>query len=54
MELRANLVVAHVLGIASTRYLTRLEPLASASVEEVVALCGPAAQRIVDGAAPLT
>ena len=52
-DLRANLVVAHVLGIASTRYLTRLEPLASASVEEVAALCGPAVQRIVDGSAPL-
>lgn len=46
----AALVASSLLGLGLARWVVRLEPLASASVEEVVALHGPAVQALVDSA----
>lgn len=43
--LRVNLVMSHVVGLMVARYLVRLEPLASASVADVVDQVGPVIQR---------
>lgn len=42
---RAALVASQVIGLGFTRYLLRLEPIASASVEDLVAAIGPVVQR---------
>ncbi|WP_026819724.1 TetR/AcrR family transcriptional regulator [Arthrobacter castelli] len=44
-ELRAELVAGQVLGLLITRYVVRLEPLASLPVDEVVRLVGPKVQQ---------
>jgi AcrR family transcriptional regulator len=44
-RLRANLVGSQLLGLAVMRYIGRIEPLASASVDQVVAAIGPTVQR---------
>jgi AcrR family transcriptional regulator len=44
------LVSAQLMGTAWTRYIMRVEPLASASREEVAAMVGPAIDRLVAGA----
>jgi hypothetical protein len=47
-ELRAEAVASHLLGVAIMRYVVKIEPLASVSDEEVVALVGPVIQRYFD------
>ena len=47
--LRASLIGAHMMGIAVLRYVGRIEPLASATVEDVVALVGPRIQSYLTG-----
>jgi AcrR family transcriptional regulator len=44
-ELRANAVATQMLGLAFARYVLKVEPLASAPPEQVVALIGPTVQR---------
>ena len=44
-ELRATLVSSQFVGLAMARYVIRLEPLASADVETVVAAVAPTIQR---------
>ena len=44
-QLRATLVGSQLLGLAVMRYVGRIEPLASASVDELVAAIGPTLQR---------
>ena len=44
-ELREELAAAHLLGIAVLRLVLRVEPLASASIDQVVARVGPALDR---------
>ena len=51
-ELRATLVGSQFIGLAMMRYIARIEPLASASVDELVAAIGPTVQRYL--AEPLT
>jgi hypothetical protein len=46
--LRVELVMSQVIGLAMARYVFRVEPLASAGVEELVELIGPALQRYLD------
>lgn len=46
-ELRATAIASQVIGLATARYVVRLEPIASASVDEVVAIYGPAVQAVV-------
>jgi len=45
------LVSAQLMGTAWTRYIMRIEPLASASRQEVAAMVGPTIDRLVAGAA---
>jgi AcrR family transcriptional regulator len=44
-QLRATLVGSQFIGISVMRYVGRIEPLASASVDELVAAVGPTVQR---------
>lgn len=44
-ELRASLVGSQMVGLAMARYVIRIEPLASAHVETVVAAIAPTVQR---------
>ncbi len=47
-ELRVELVVSHLIGLALVRHVVKLEPLASLPDEDVVALVGPVIQRYFD------
>jgi AcrR family transcriptional regulator len=44
-DLRVELAAAHLLGVAIVRHLLQLEPLASASVDDLAARLGPALDR---------
>ncbi|WP_370949489.1 TetR family transcriptional regulator [Amycolatopsis sp. cg5] len=46
---RAGMVNVQLLGIAVARYLVRLEPIASASADEVAATYGPLVQHCLTG-----
>jgi AcrR family transcriptional regulator len=46
-ELRATLIAGQLIGMATVRYVIRLEPLATASIDEVVRLYAPAMQHII-------
>jgi len=48
---RANLCVAQLLGMALTRYILRLEPIAATSADELAARIAPTLQRYIDGPA---
>ncbi len=48
-QLRATLVGSQFVGLAIMRYIGRLEPLASASIDELVAAIGPTVQRYLTG-----
>ncbi|GAB3879002.1 hypothetical protein GCM10027612_04080 [Microbispora bryophytorum subsp. camponoti] len=43
--LRMQAAFAQLFGVVMTRYILRFEPLASADIEEMVALLGPTMQR---------
>ena len=45
----ATLVGSQFVGLAVTRYVGRIEPLASASIDELVAAIGPTMQRTSRG-----
>lgn len=47
-ELRASVVASQLIGMATMRYVVRLEPLASIPADEVVRLLAPAMQRVID------
>lgn len=47
--LRATLVGSQFVGLAILRFIGRLEPLASASVDDLVAAVGPTVQRYLTG-----
>lgn len=44
-ELRVELVASHLVGLAFARYQLRIEPMASAAIEDLVAWVGPAIER---------
>jgi hypothetical protein len=46
-ELRATLVVAQLIGLATLRYVLRLEPLASAPIDTVTEQYGPLLQGLI-------
>jgi AcrR family transcriptional regulator len=46
---RANLLGTQFLGLAVMRYISGLEPLASASIDDLVAAIGPTVQRYLTG-----
>jgi hypothetical protein len=47
-RLRALLMASHLVGIAMTRYVVRLEPIASTSIEEIIDLVAPRIQSYLD------
>jgi len=48
-RLRATLVASQLIGLAMVRYVVRVEPLASAPVDQVVAAVAPTVQRYLTG-----
>ena len=48
-ELRGELVISQLAGLGMTRYILRLEPLASAPADDVVKWIGPTVQRYLTG-----
>ena len=44
-ELRVELVASHLIGLAFARYQLKIEPIASADIEDLVAWVGPTLQR---------
>ena len=52
-RLRVNLIMSYLLGVGTSRYVLRLEPLASMSEEEVVKLVAPTVQTWLDPGKPL-
>jgi AcrR family transcriptional regulator len=48
-ELRVALAGSHLVGIAIARYVVKVEPLASADPEAIVAAVGPTIQRYLTG-----
>jgi AcrR family transcriptional regulator len=50
--LRAGLVNVQILGLAVARYIVRVEPIASASVDELAATLGPVVQCCLTGPGP--
>ncbi|WP_369053460.1 TetR family transcriptional regulator [Kineococcus terrestris] len=48
-EVRAALAAGQIVGLVVTRHVLRLEPVASAAVEELVAAVGPGVQRYLTG-----
>ncbi|NUT33798.1 MAG: TetR/AcrR family transcriptional regulator [Hamadaea sp.] len=51
---RAALVATQIAGLAMMRYIIKLEPIASASPETLVAMIAPTIQRYVTGELPIT
>jgi AcrR family transcriptional regulator len=51
-ELRGDLVISQLLGLGVARYIMRLEPLAGAPADAVVAAVGPTLQRYLTGKLP--
>lgn len=49
-RMRVTLATSYLVGVAGSRYVMRLEPLASASEDEVVRLVAPAVQTALSGA----
>lgn len=52
-RMRAALVSSHLVGLGITRYIVRVEPLASAPEEQVVRIYAPLVQELLDPARPL-
>lgn len=51
--LRAGMVNVQILGLAVARYIVRLEPIASSSVDELVARFGPLVQQCLTAPSPI-
>jgi hypothetical protein len=49
VALRGNLMASQLVGLVLVRYVVRLEPLASASQDDVVRLVAPNIQRYLTG-----
>jgi AcrR family transcriptional regulator len=52
-EARGGLVASQLIGVVMARYVLKVEPLASASPESLVAAIGPTVQRYLTGDIPL-
>ncbi|WP_433529140.1 TetR family transcriptional regulator [Micromonospora sp. CA-263727] len=52
VPLRGSLVASQLIGLALMRHVVRLEPVASAAPETLVALIGPTIQRYLTGELP--
>jgi hypothetical protein len=51
-QLRAGLVATQLGGVVFTRYLLKLEPVASATADELVELLAPALSRVLRAPRP--
>lgn len=51
-RMRVTLATSYLVGVAGTRYVMKMEPLASASEDEVVRLVAPAVQTALTGSSP--
>jgi AcrR family transcriptional regulator len=51
-ELRVELVASHLIGLAFARYQLKIEPTASADIEDLVAWVGPTVQRYLADPSP--
>lgn len=49
-ELRVELMISQIIGLAMARYVIGVEPLASATREELLPLLAPTFQRYLTGA----
>jgi AcrR family transcriptional regulator len=47
-RLRGSVISSYLMGIVMSRYVVKMEPLASASDDEIVAMVGPAVQALLD------
>lgn len=47
-RMRVAVISSYLMGIVTSRYVLKLEPLASASDDDVVAMVGPAVQALLD------
>ncbi len=47
-ELRSTLIASQLIGMATMRYVVRIEPLVDAPIDDVVRLFAPAMQRLID------
>ncbi len=52
-RMRASLITSYLMGVAIMRYGVRLEPLASASEEEVIRMVAPVIQDLLDPRRPI-
>lgn len=52
-RLRVNLIMSYLMGVGTTRYVLKLEPIASMPEDEVVKLVAPTIQRWLDPTQPL-
>jgi AcrR family transcriptional regulator len=52
-RLRVNLIVSYLIGIGTTRYVVRLEPVASMPEDDLVKLVAPTIQNWLDPTKPL-
>jgi len=52
-RMRAALISSHLVGLAATRFVVKLEPLASAPEEQVVRMYGPIIQDLLDPTKPI-
>ena len=48
-ELRATLAASQLIGVVMARYVVRIEPLASADIEDLIPLLAPTLQRYLEG-----
>jgi hypothetical protein len=48
--MRVNLASSYLMGVAGARYILRLEPMASASTDELVRMVAPAVQTALTAA----
>ncbi|RNL59237.1 TetR family transcriptional regulator [Arthrobacter oryzae] len=53
LAIRGNLVASQIVGLVLVRYVLKLEPLASASPEDVVQMVAPTVQHYLTGDLPL-
>ena len=51
-ELRVELVASHLAGLAFARYQLKIEPIASAAIEDLVVWLGPTVQRYLTDPGP--
>lgn len=52
-EIRAQLAISHMIGLAMARHVLAIEPIASADAETLVAIVGPTLPRYVTGELPV-